>query len=110
MHSKMWLSRFWIFLLFGLVAAEHGDLEEVKTSEEVDRGSNSDNVTNYNDLASILDFYNTKDLVRNLKFFSGNLSKLCEDDMKLYVKGLNNNEEWALKSEYIFHKHQYLLF
>lgn len=59
------------------------------------------NVTSktYQNLASLLNIYNTEDLVKNLKLFSGNLTKLCEEDMKMYVNGLSDNQEWALKSK-----------
>lgn len=92
-------------LIFSLIPKIiYGDLVEdfdnIKTRESYISGNNV--TKQYNSLANFLDFYNTEDLVKNLKIFSGNLSKLCEDDMKLYVNGLLNNEEWAMKSKFRF--------
>lgn len=93
----MWKLISTLIIFFLIINEIYCDLND---SSVINKNNNNANLNKtYNNLASLLNFYNTEDLVRNLKLFSANLTKLCEDDMKMYVNGLNNNQEWALKSK-----------
>lgn len=58
---------------------------------------NEDNNMNWHTLAENLDFYNTKTLVKNWKENEYPVNPQCAKDITRFVKGLRNQELWALK-------------
>ncbi|CAG5094964.1 Similar to nrf-6: Nose resistant to fluoxetine protein 6 (Caenorhabditis elegans) [Cotesia congregata] len=75
-------------------------------SSEVDSESNNDSNDdneddnmNWHTLAENLDFYNTKTLVKNWKENEYPVNPQCAKDITRFVKGLRNQEPWALKAD-----------
>ncbi|CAG9765410.1 unnamed protein product [Ceutorhynchus assimilis] len=61
-------------------------------------GDNSENIVPAS-LQRVLNFYNTETLVATWPKFRNGISEGCQKDMDLYIEGLRDTENWALKMD-----------
>lgn len=52
---------------------------------------------NWNTISELLDVYSTRNLANNWKEDEFPISNYCEKDITRYIKGLKENQIWALK-------------